>query len=413
MQQEGQALEPISEAANDRTLQELSDWIVEQGLNGSDDLAALMEEFCDRMCGIGVKLMRLHISIAALHPTIVGYGGHWWRGRGFQLENYERESQLMSDFQDSPLRVLLEQRKPEMRYRLDGDEQALAYRVFEQFREAGATEWIGRLVEFGRDSEETSLPGMLISWLTDRPGGFLDREVALMNRILPRLALVCYRIALKRVAKDVLDAYIGVNAGRRVLSGQILRGDATWLQAVVLIADLREFTRFAEETPGEEVLSALNRALGDLTDAVEEQGGEVLKFLGDGLLAIFSLEDRDPATVTRDALAAAKAALQANETYNRERISEGLQPLEVDIALDLGELMYGNVGSNRRLDFTVIGPAVNEASRIEALCEPLGHHLLMSERFAEAFPGRLTSIGEHHLRGVARPQQLFVASEAD
>ncbi|MEW5425016.1 adenylate/guanylate cyclase domain-containing protein [Amorphus sp. 3PC139-8] len=412
MQQEDQTIEPDAAAADDRALQELSDWIVEQGLRGSDNLASLIEEFCVRMCGIGVKLLRMHISIAALHPTIVGYGGQWWRGHGFRLENYERESQLMSDFQNSPLRVLRNERMPEMRRRLDGDDVDLGYPVFEEFREVGGTEWIGRLVEFGTDGEETALPGMLISWLTDRPGGFLDREVALMNRILPRLALVCYRIALKRVAKDLLDAYVGVEAGRRVLSGQILRGDATQLYAVVMIADLREFTRFAEETPSEDVLASLNRVLGDLTDAVEAQGGEVLKFLGDGVLAIFSLENQDPGAVAAGALAAAQSALSANVAYNRERSAAGLPPLKVDIALDLGELMYGNVGSNRRLDFTVIGPAVNEASRIEALCEPLGHHLLMSKSFADAFPGPLTSIGEHWLRGVARPQALFVASEA-
>jgi adenylate cyclase len=229
----------------------------------------------------------------------------------------------------------------------------------------------------------------------------------MIERLVPRMALACYRIALQQVAENLLDAYLGADAGRRVLAGQIERGAATRLSAVVFFADLRGFTRLADETTGESLLSGLNDFLGDLTEAIETQGGQVLKFLGDGLLAIFKLEGEEPSGVCGDALAAAKAALTSNATLNAQRRVSGKPALDLDVALHLGELMYGNVGSSHRLDFTVIGPAVNEASRIESLCEPLGQHLLISESFARAFDRPLRSLGRHQLRGVAKPQELF------
>lgn len=396
-----------SDDAYAKALQDFSDWIVAQGLSGGD-LGPLVVGFCTRLREIGVPLMRMHVSIATLHPAVVGFGGNWWLESGFHAENYDRAGEVLDNWQLSPLKMLRDGLIPSMRVCLDGNEP-LDFPVLQKFRELGGTDWIGRTVRFGDGEDDTGLPGMLVSWLTDRPGGFTDRDLALLERMLPRLALACYRVSLKRVAHDLLEAYVGFDAGRRVLSGQIERGAASRLFAVVLIADLRGFTQFADTTPGEEVLATLNAAFGDLTDALEAHRGQVLKFLGDGLLAIFSLEDKDTSATCADALAAAETALAANTRWNRTRQEAGESPLVLDIALHLGEVMYGNVGSERRLDFTVIGPAVNEASRIEALCKSLGHQLLISESFATAYNRPLTSIGEHQLRGVARPQELFTA----
>jgi adenylate cyclase len=392
-------------AAYTRAIQDLSDWIVEEGLS-RDNLDVLIQGFCEGVAALDIPLVRMHVSVAALHPTVKGYGGYWWRGRGFVAEEYERASMPQIGWQESPLRIMLEEDVMAMRYRLDTNEP-LSFPVLEEFREEGGTDWVGRLVRFGEEQMQTGLPGMLLSWLSDRPGGFSDADVATLDRLVPRLGLACYRIALKRAAEDLLDAYVGTDAGHRVLSGQIERGSASRLYSVIMVADLRGFTHFADETDGEDVLASLNETLGDLADIVDAHKGDVLKFLGDGFLAIFSLEGREPAAVCAEALAAADAMRAANDRLNAERTAAGRAPLVVDVALHLGEVMYGNVGSNRRLDFTVIGPAVNEASRIEALCEPLGERLLVSESFAGACGEPLRSVGTHELRGVARTQQLF------
>ncbi|MDQ0315843.1 adenylate/guanylate cyclase domain-containing protein [Amorphus orientalis] len=386
-------------------IQQLSDWLVEQGLT-RDNLDVLIQGFCEGVAALDIPLVRMHISIAALHPTVKGYGGYWWRGRGFVAEEYERSSMPQIGWQSSPLRVMLEDGVMAMRFRLDTNEP-LEFPILDEFREEGGTDWVGRMVQFGDGESSTGLPGMLMSWLSDHPGGFSEADLATLDRLVPRLGLSCYRIALKRAAEDLLDAYVGTDAGHRVLSGQIERGAASRLNAVIMVADLRGFTHFADETEGEDVLASLNDTLGSLADIVDAHKGDVLKFLGDGFLAIFSLEGRDPPAVCAEALAAADAMQKANDELNAERTAVGRPPLVVDVALHLGEVMYGNVGSMRRLDFTVIGPAVNEASRIEALCEPLGERLLVSESFAGVCGVGLRTVGTHELRGVARTQELF------
>ena len=248
---------------------------------------------------------------------------------------------------------------------------------------------------------------MVTSWTSDLPGGFDDADIALIDGLLATLALAVYRIALLQVAVDLLDAYVGAEPGRRILGGQIRQGTAQQLSAAIVIADLRGFTAVADRTPAERLVAGLNEHLGAVVEAVEQHGGQVLKFLGDGLMAVFSLEMRPAEAACADALAAAEAALAANAAINGRREAAGEPLLALDIALHLGAVMYGNVGSARRLDFTVIGPAVNEASRIEALCEPLGCHVLTSAAFAEACPRPLRSLGHHTLRGVASPQELF------
>lgn len=389
-------------------VQALSDWIVEEGL-ARNNLDVLIRGFSEGVAALGIPLVRMHVSIAALHPTVKGYGGYWWRNRGFVAEEYERSSLPRVGWEASPLRVMLEDNVMAMRYRLDAN-VPLDYPVLEEFREQGGTDWVGRLVRFGEEGIQTGLPGMLLSWLSDQPGGFSDADIATLDRLVPRLGLACYRIALKRAAEDLLDAYVGTDAGHRVMSGQIERGAASRLYSVVMVADLRGFTRFADETVGEDVLASLNETLGDLADIVDAHKGDVLKFLGDGFLAIFSLEGRDPEAVCAEALAAAEEMCAANGRLNAARGAAGKPPLVVDVALHLGEVMYGNVGSNRRLDFTVIGPAVNEAARIEALCTPLGEQILVSESFAAASGAKLRSVGTHQLRGVARSQELFTVA---
>jgi adenylate cyclase len=382
------------------------DWIVRQGL-ASDDLPGLLGGFCERLVDLGVPLWRGHMSLATLHPMYEAIGYSWRRGQDLTHDQYQHGSLAGDVWQRSPLRLLVETGVPSMRKRLEHGEGVATFPVLASLRSEGGSDWFGRMIGFGGGTQRAGLPGMVTSWTSDLPGGFCDADIALIERLVDTLALAVYRIALFQVAVDLLGAYVGVEPGRRILGGQVRQGTAQQLSAAIMIADLRGFTRVADRTPAERLVAGLNEHLGAVVEAVERHGGQVLKFLGDGLLAVFSLAARPAEAACADALAAAQEALAANAAVNARRATTGEPPLALDVALHLGEVMYGNVGSARRLDFTVIGPAVNEASRIEALCEPLGCHLLTSAAFARACPQSLRSLGEHALRGVARPQELF------
>ena len=387
-------------------IQALSDWIIEQGLSGGD-LSSLVQGLGDRLRSFGLPVQRFHVSVRTVDPRFSGIGSTWQRDQGVGVEQYPHENIGLDRWLQSPMRVMVERGRPRMRRRLVGPKAQVDFPVLEEFRDAGGTDWYARLVVFGGADRHIALDGMVVTLVADHPDGFSDHDIAIVDRLTPRLGLAINRIVLQDIAAGVLDAYVGKDAGRRILGGQVQRGAAVRLSAAILFADLRGFTRLADTVPADELLAALNDYLGALTDCIEGHSGEVLKFMGDGLLAVFSLEDRETAAVCHDALAAARDGLAKNAALNEQRASEGAPTMALDIALHLGTVMYGNVGSDRRLDFTVIGPAVNEASRIEALCDALDETLLISGQFAAACDASLRSLGEHHLRGVRAPQELF------
>ncbi len=399
---------PMSEAKQTEaeTIESLNDWVINQGL-GASDLTALIEGTCLRIEAVGLPLWRLHVSMSTLHPNYEAFGGTWWRDKGFAQEHYEHGGEERPVWRQSPLRAMVEGDLPRMRRHLQGPQAQLDFPILRQLAEQGGTDWLGHLVRFGAGQDSLGLPGMVLSFVTDHRGGFSVEQTELIERLVPRLALACFRIALQQVAENLLHAYVGADAGRRILAGQVERGAVTRLSAVIFFADLRGFTRLADEAAGAAVLACLNDHLGSLADTIESQGGQVLKYLGDGLIGVFGLQNDKVNEVCARALEAARTALAENADLRQGRQAAGEPALTLDIALHLGELMYGNVGSGSRLDFTVIGPAVNEASRIEALCEPLGEHLLISQSFAEAQDLQLRSLGQHRLRGVTKSQELF------
>jgi adenylate cyclase len=231
------------------------------------------------------------------------------------------------------------------------------------------------------------------------------------------LALAAYRIGLGRVATRTFAAYLGTNTGRRVLDGAIRRGEGATIAAAILLADLRGFTALADREDPHAVVGWLNEHLDAMGDPVVERGGEILKFLGDGLLGVFPAADAGGAeTACAMALAAAVEALKRTEALNAQRAAAGGPVLPLDVALHFGVVVYGNIGTRRRLDFTVIGKAVNEASRLEALCKTLGRPLLMSESFARHTAGRdrhrVVSLGRHVVTGLGE-REIFAPAEDD
>jgi adenylate cyclase len=291
--------------------------------------------------------------------------------------------------------------------------------VFEELRAAGMTEWLGRIFPFGElapqvgdaaDAEPVDELFLVCSLTTDRPGGFTDAHIATLREVSPVFALAAKATAMRAIYEGLLAAYLGQDPAARILAGTVQRGEVQGVEAVLFFTDLRGFTALADTLPARDLIGLLDDCFDCMVRPVTARGGEVLKFLGDGLLAIFRIEDGPRAETCAMALEAAKEALALMAGLAETRRARSLPTLDLDIALHVGHVNYGNVGADARLDFTVIGPAVNEASRIERLCDTLGRHLVMSQSFAraaEASRHQLVSLGRHRLRGVREETELF------
>jgi len=291
--------------------------------------------------------------------------------------------------------------------------------VFEELRAAGMTEWLGRVFPMGElvpqvgwtiAAEHAERLGLVCSFTTDRPGGYAEADLAMLNQTLPVFALAVKAVTMRGLGHGLLAAYLGNDPAGRVFAGTVQRGEVQSVEAVLFFTDLRGFTALADTMPGRELIALLDDYFGCMVHPVVQRDGEVLKFMGDGMLAAFGVILDERAEVCAAALEAAEEVLARVDTLNAERRKAGKPAAALDISLHTGRVLYGNVGSDQRLDFTVIGPAVNEASRIEKLCETLGRPLVMSQAFAEAATAsrhRLVSLGRHRLRGVREETELF------
>lgn len=268
----------------------------------------------------------------------------------------------------------------------------------------GATDYLVKLV---RLPGGTALAGIGFSLAVDGPSGFTDSQIAALDKFLPALALACCRIAAMRIATDLLAVYTGTRTSGRILSGQTRRGNGDAIHAAILLADLKSFTALNERFPPERIVGWLNEHFDAIGRPVEQFGGEILKFMGDSLLAIFPTDIEDPANACQRALSAAKTAIEANVAVNRRRAVSEEPELLVDIVLHIGEVFYGNVGAARRLDFTAIGRAVNEAARMEKLCDTVGHSLLASELFVSHIQNGFERLGTFTLKGVSEPATVY------
>jgi adenylate cyclase len=291
--------------------------------------------------------------------------------------------------------------------------------VFQELRDLGMTDWLGHTFPFGELTPSASVSqaseGMGQLWFvcslaTDRSEGFDEKHLASLRELAPLFALAVKAVTMRAVGQGLLEAYLGTDPAARVLAGTVQRGDIVAVEAVLFYADLRAFTPLADTLPGRDIVALLDDCFDAIARPLTRRGGEILKFMGDGLLAIFRTGERYRAETCSAALAAASEALDLMELLAAQRREAGQPTPGLDIALHVGTVQYGNVGTESRLDFTVIGPAVNEAARIEALCGPLDRPLLISEAFAQAAVGNrrhLVSLGRHQLRGVREATELF------
>ena len=392
-------------------------WAVREGLRGADAYH-LFDGYCQRLVVDRFPLWRAHTAMETLHPQWSGYGYTWRR----DLNAIEPEQYAHGSFEDeiwvtSPLNRLILMAEdgdpnPTMRRRLERGPEERDFPVLEEFFRQGGTDYVAYLFAYGdasgRDRSQGS--GIVYSFTTDREGGYSDDDVRLVQATLPGLTLAMKAHAGHVIASGLLATYLGADAGQRVHAGSIMRGSVDKLNAVIWYADIRGFTPISDSAPGPAVVELLNEMFEVLAAALRPRGGQVLKFIGDAMLATFSFEESDRAETCRRALDAAIEAIATIERMNKARAAAGLPVASADLALHLGEVLYGNVGAMDRLDFTVIGPAVNEAARIEALCEPLGRPVLVSADFVGGIAGadrRLVSLGRRTLRGVREPKEIF------
>ncbi len=406
-----------------RKIIDLHIWAVEEGLRGTE-AAPLFDGFCRRLVDAGVPLWRAFAGMRTLHPQWGGYGYMWWRPQNaIEPHHFERGDQYEQGVLNSPIGHLVrlgeasvqtapaeQMRSPlHLRRRLSGAETLLDFPVLEELAAAGATDYFAQVVRFGTSGDASRGTGVGYSFATDRERGFDDDDLALLKAVLPVVSLAMMAHAGHTIAASLLGAYLGADAGRRVHKGAIERGSVESIRAVLWYADVRGFTAIADTTPGPVVVEMLDEVFETLAASLRPRGGEILKFLGDGMLAIFPFEDMTREDTCRRALDGAAEAMAAVDRLNAARCEAGKPAAAIDLALHVGEVLYGNIGAVDRLDFTVIGPAVNEVSRIETLCEPLGRKVLVSAELASAVgcSPHLEPLGTHSLRGVRDPREIY------
>jgi adenylate cyclase len=377
----------------------LGRWILNEGPNIESEIE-MFDELCWRLVGDGVPLWRATLHMGTLHPQIRGIGARWLRAFNI-VEEYRilRGAENTDEYLHSPIRATIERGTPFRRRLFEG---ALEYPLLTKLKNFGVTDY------FALALNHTFRRYPVVTWATDHPSGFSDADIAALEEINPALAAIVEARAVRRITENLLDTYLGPQAGRRVLAGQIQRAEGEQIRAVIMMTDMRGFTALSDRLPGEEVIELLDDYFDAIVTPIEARKGETLKFMGDGVLAIFpAADDDDFSEASVQALEAALEGLERLGTVNKARRAADRSEVRIGIGLHLGEVIFGNVGAADRLDFTVIGPAVNLASRIEGLTKRLLRPILVSSAFARVCPRPLVSLGFHPVRGLFEPEEVF------
>jgi adenylate cyclase len=383
---------------------EIIDWLIDEAR--LVDSPQLLRQLCERLVAAGLPLWRVGVFVATLHPDLFGRAFIWRVGQDVDVSEADFAATDTEEFRTSPLSVVLQTGKA-VRHRISEAPQNI---LLDGLRAEGVTDYIALPLHFTDGSIHVS------SWTTKRDSGFTEEEIATLTRVVPSLARVAEVRALQRTATTLLNTYVGTRTGERILAGQIRRGHTDLLHAAIWLSDLRGFTAISDRAPPIIVVDLLNRYFDCQVPAINAHGGEVLKFMGDGLLAIFPVADGggDEATVCRNALAAAHEARNAVRELRYSLLGGPTEAVNFGLALHLGNVLYGNIGGSDRLDFTCIGPAVNLAARMEKLTAPLKRTIVASANFAQYAPNDWQDIGEFAVAGFARAQRVFgLRDEAD
>src|SRR6516162_1575908 len=392
---------PMHERPAHDSIDAIAEWLVRPARQVAS-ATRVFDEFAWRMLATGIPLLRVTLHSSTLHPQYLGSTFVWWRTTGqTELIRIAHEVADQPRYEDYPVRRVSVGGET-LRRRLDVPDRELDFATLPELKAAGGTDYIALPIPSAHGQF------YMVSYLTDRPGGFTEAEIGDLTRVSQRLAVVVDMHSQRVLARNLLDAYLGPKTGPRVLAGQIRRGMGEELTAVLWSSDLRGFTERSDRLCGDRVIAILNALFDAQAKAIHDHGGEILKFIGDGLLAIFPIEDGvTPDRAATNALEAAEEALAAVRRLNREPSMMDELPLEIVVALHVGTVVYGNIGAAGRLDFTVIGPAVNLVSRLETTAKTLDTPIVLSDDFARAYGRPLISLGQYPLRGLATPHELF------
>ena len=384
---------------NASELQKLKDWLID-GARSAPGPTRMMSETCERLVRAGLPLWRVGVFVRTLHPDIVGRNFIWRPGAEVVTGTANFETLESPEYRASPLAIVLGEGR-EIRSLIDGPESK-RFPFFDDMRAEGVTDYIALPMMDSDGSVHAS------SWTTKQPGGFTDEQLNGLRSLIPPLARLIEVTRLQRTAMVLLDTYVGNRAGERILGGQIRRGHAETMHAAIWLSDLRGFTALSDRLPAETVVDILNNYFDCQVEAIAARGGEVLKFMGDGLLAVFPIAEQpgDTEAVCANVLAAARES-RASVDAMHFPVGETIERFRFGVALHVGKVLYGNIGGGSRLDFTCIGPAVNLAARLEKIAGRLHRTVVASTAFVRACNDGWDDLGEFPIAGFSKAERVY------
>lgn len=395
-------------------------WLLEQSYQELD-LGELVKGLGQRLVANGIPIHRIGIGGMILHP-VFGALDVTWDAQTNVVQNSKipRTGFTQPDFQNAPFFYSMENQLPITRYHLE-DESSLprSFPIFEKFKAQNVTDYLVSFQPYGLDGKVlwADIPsitrGVASSFSTRRIGGFTDEELAYLSALTLPLS-ICVKSNMNReLSRTILDTYLGTYSGSQIMDGLVERGDGNLIDCVLWYCDLRDSTALADRMPLEDFLGLVNDYFECVAGSVLDHGGEVLKFIGDAVIAIFPFDDqiRTRTNMARAAVATAREAIARVDRHNEKMAGTDRPAIRFGISLHIGSVMYGNIGTDRRLDFSVIGPATNEVVRLEGLCKKLQKPVIVSSEFNDTCLEDLIPLGNHEAAGVDGGLTAFTLPE--
>jgi adenylate cyclase len=380
-------------------LQSLIDWLMD-GARSAKTPPAFLKETCERLVDCGIPLWRAAAFVTTLHPDTYGRSFIWKSGGEVAVNTADFDILQTPEFMRSPV-VVVQTTARELRYRMD-DPDSRRFPFFDDMRAEGVTDYLALPLLYTDGTVHVA------SWTTKEPGGFTDEQLAALRKMSAPFSRIGEIMAMRRTAATLLDTYVGNRAGERIWAGQIRRGHAEEMQAAIWLSDLRGFTALSDRLPAETVVEILNQYFDCQVPVIRKHGGEILKFMGDGLLAVFPIaKDGGNLGEVCDACLEACKEARTNVDAMQYPSSDGIERFRFGVALHIGAILFGNIGGMSRLDFTCIGPAVNLAARLEKIASKLHRTVVASAAFAGACHNDWTDLGEFPIAGFSRAQRVF------
>lgn len=377
----------------------IADWLVGNS-TGPTNLRVLTEQLVQRLNAESMQIDRLNLGVMAVHPEMAGYAVLWEPTMDSCIEvPIRHEDVKQPTYLLSPIRFVVEERQP-VTFDLSDPSAGGEFPVLDEFRAKGFTQYVGFPIPYGDDGIA------ILTMCTRRGSGFHADHLSGLQTMFPVLSLLINVVETRRLARTILRTYLGKDTGERVLAGDIVRGGGDRIEAAVWFCDLRNYTAMMSEIGSFAMIDVMNEYFDCMAEAVWEEGGEILKFMGDAILAVFRIDEgRSTVQAAQSAVRAAQMAVASLSDVSDRRVAMGALPLQAGVSIHLGSVVYGNIGAKSRLDFTVMGNSVNLVARIQGLNGSLGETILFSNEVADHVPS--VPVGAHHFKGVPAPVEIF------